>query len=368
MKLPESSLISASNQSAWMKALELCGSYDIYHLPQYHLLAEKMGEGKPYLFFFHNSSVFAALPFLLRQVAEVEGIEECQHNDITSVYGYPGIVTSIREGDRNADDFRENFQRELLRLFEQLSVVAFFSRTNPLLPNTWMFNGFAETQLLSKTVAIDLTLKNEDQLGGMTKGHKYDIRKAHNNGVIVEEDVSFQYIEDFIQKYNETMKRNSASENYYFPKDYYLQLKKSFGESIRLYFARFEGQVVSASMFFMAGSIIQYHLSGSPSAFFSLNGAKLILDEIRRWGTQNGFSWLHLGGGVGSSEDSLYRFKAGFSKIRLPFEVVRIIIDQKIYDDLIKKRREWAQKAGYTILESNYFPDYRKPYQSNSSG
>jgi hypothetical protein len=292
-------------------------------------------------------------------VSNVEGLEESQHNDISSVYGYPGIVTSVKEDNIDANKFRGDFQAALMQLFKELSVVAFFSRTNPLLPTTWLFKEMAEVLPLALTVAIDLSLKDEKQLEGMTKGHKYDVRKARRLGVIVEEDETFQHIDEFIQIYNETMKRTGARDIYFFPKDYYLRLKNNFGESIKLYFARLNGQAVSASMFFMTGRIIQYHLSGTPVEFFPLNGGKLILDELRQLGAKNGFSWLHLGGGVGSSEDSLYRFKAGFSKVRQQFEVSRMIVDQDIYSELCEKRKKRANDTGQSLLDTNYFPKYR---------
>ncbi|MDF1594430.1 MAG: peptidoglycan bridge formation glycyltransferase FemA/FemB family protein, partial [Desulfobacterales bacterium] len=213
---------------------------------------------------------------------------------------------------------------------------------------------------------IDLLLTNEKQLGGMTKGHKYDIRKARKLGISIVEDKSFRQIDEFMQIYNETMERNAASANYFFPKEYYIELKKSFGESIKLFFAMLEDQAVSASMFFMTGRIIQYHLSGTRTEHLYLNGAKLIIDEIRLWGVQNGFSWLHLGGGVGSSEDSLFRFKAGFSKLRQPFQVVRKIANQEIYTELCSQRKKWAKVNGYTLSESNFFPEYRRLMQPRS--
>ena len=361
MKTSDSTIIPSDNTSAWTNALRLCGVHDIYHLSQYHSLAEDMGEGKAYLFFCYKNGAFAALPFLLRQVADVKGLEKSCFNDITSVYGYPGVLTSIDEDSEFADHFRDIFQSELLQVFKQLSVVTFFSRTNPLLPNTWMLEGMAEIFPLSTTIAIDLLTGEEEQLRQMSKGHKYDIRKACKNGVIVEEDISFQYIDDFILIYNETMKRNNASAHYYFPKKYYLQLKKSFKDSIRLYFAKIDGVEISASMFFFEGNIIQYHLSGSLPEYFHLNGAKLILDHVRRLGKQNGFAWLHLGGGVGSSEDNLFRFKAGFSKLRLPFHIVRMVINQDVYAELCDNRRKWAQDNKYIFPDNNFFPDYRKP-------
>ena len=356
-----SRLISADNQVDWVKALDRCGKFDVYHLPQYHLLAESMGEGRPYLFFYQDNDIFAALPFLLRPVAEVDGLEGSQCNDITSVYGYPGIVTSLREEEEYADIFRRGFQEQLLQLFITLEVVTVFSRTNPFSSSTWLLAGMAEISQLSKTVAINLYNNDEEQLKGMSKTHKYDIRKARKSGVIAEEDPSFQHLDEFISMYNNTMQRKGASNYYYFSKEYYLQLKNRLGESIRLFFARYDGQAISASMFLFGNQIIHYHLSGSFSKFSSLNGAKLILDDIRQCGKRHGYNWLNLGGGVGSSEDNLYRFKAGFSKVRLPFNVFQMIADRKEYSGLYNRRRIWAQDKGHILADQVYFPNYRMP-------
>jgi len=69
---------------------------------------------------------------------------------------------------------------------------------------------------------------------------------------------------------------------------------------------------------------VQYHLSATPDGEVRSGGAKVILDEVTKWARERGSRWLHLGGGLGGSEDDpLFRFKAGFSKIRLPFKVAR---------------------------------------------
>lgn len=353
-------LIPAERTQAWIKALDSCGNYDIYHLPQYHLLAEKMGEGSAFLFYCTDKNRFAALPFLLRSVEDVEGLKKYHFNDITSVYGYPGIVTNVNQPEGDSTElFRSRFQNALQELFKKLAVVAFFSRTNPLVDSNWLFKGMGEGLLLSQTVAIDLSKTDSEQLRGMTKGHRYDIRKSRKNGVVVEEDSSFSKIDEFIEIYNKTMERNLAGKYYFFPKEHYLDLKKKFGKAIRLYFARLDDAVISTSMFFFNKNIIQYHLSGSVKEYLSLNGAKLILDEVRLQGTKTGFSWLHLGGGVGSSEDSLFRFKAGFSKIRLPFQVIRMVVDKNVYSELCDKRTQWAQKNDYVVPEKDFFPYYR---------
>ncbi len=356
-------LIPAKNKEEWINALKCCGVFDTYHLPEYHLLAMEQAEGDPYLFFFQYNDQFAAIPFLLRPISELDGLEGYQYMDATSVYGYPGIVTSLKECDRGIDYFLSHFQDALLRSFRQLRVVTFFSRLSPLIPTDWLFRGIAEVKLLSMTVAIDLTNSEEDQLKGMTKGHRYDIRKAKGMGINAWLDKSFEHIEDFVEMYKKTMTRTDALDYYHFQNEYFIKLKEYLGNSLKLFVAEKDGVIISASLFLVTGNIVQYHLSGTPTEYLKLSGAKIIIDEVRKWATADGYSWLHLGGGFGSKEDSLFRFKAGFSKLRFPFKIVRLILEPTIYTELVRKRIEWESKNGFNSLMEDYFPEYRKPIQ-----
>jgi lipid II:glycine glycyltransferase (peptidoglycan interpeptide bridge formation enzyme) len=231
-------------------------------------------------------------------------------------------------------------------------VIAFFTRQNPLIDSSWLLSGCADVVNLSSTVCIDLRKPETVQNKEMTKGHRYDIRKAKNNGVTAREVEYFEFLDTFISIYYETMGRTGACDYYFFPKQYFLQLKENLGDAVRLYIAEAKGEVIAAAIFLLSNKIIQYHLSGALSAFLSLSGAKVIIDEVRRWGTDNGFFWFHLGGGVSSVEDSLFRFKAGFSKLRFQFQVIKWIIDPMVYNEAIKRSKQ---------LDSCFFPAYRKP-------
>lgn len=356
-------LIPACNTREWTEALSLCCSYDTYHTSEYHLVAKQQGEGEPHLFFFRMGDDAVALPILLRQLKTIDGLDSSKCCDITSVYGYPGIITTIHANSSAAEEFRVAFQSSLYSCFEDLSVIAFFTRTNPLIDKNWLLEGAAEILNLSSTVAIDLTKSEKEQLGGMSKGHRYDIRKAYRNGVTAEEDTHFEYLTDFIRAYNETMNRVGALDYYFFSEDYYRTLKSILGDSLKLYVACFENRVVSASMFLVTGNIIQYHLSGTFSDCFSYNGAKVIIDAVRLWGSEHGYSWLHLGGGVGSAEDHLFRFKAGFSRQRFPFKIIRMIVNEVKYQQACDARNKWLKMNNHKLISNNYFPQYRAPVE-----
>ena len=355
------SLIPVDNRDKWVDALELCSRHDAYHLPEYNLLAKEQKEGIPFLFFFQDEGYYAALPFLLRQISDVQGLEDSESFDVTSVYGYPGVVTNIESDSANSETFRSDFQKTLLHVLTDNKVIAFFTRQNPLFQTSWLFHGMGDVQAMGKTVAIDLTKSMHEQEKSMTKGHRYDIRKAKESGIVAYEDNEFKRIDDFILIYNETMKRNGALEYYFFPKNYYTELKRSLGNKIKLFVAEKDGTLISASMFLVTGKIIQYHLSGTPSRYLGYSGAKVILDEVRTWGASQGYKWLHLGGGLGSTEDSLFRFKSGFSKLKFSFEIIKAIIEPSIYANLVAQKNRWIESNDYEKKSDNYFPTYRAP-------
>jgi len=359
-------LICIGNEERWKQALNRFKNFDIYHLPQYHLLAKEMGEGEPYLFLYQQNGEAAALPFLVRDVSKVKGLNGLGYYDATSVYGYPGALTTIDRKSQFAENFRLQFQSSLRKILEDLSVVAFFSRANPLIPTSWLFEGIGDVTNAGTTVAIDLSKSDADQLKDISKGHKYDIRKAKREGVIVIEDKGFQYLDNFINIYNETMNRVNSDDYYYFVKDYYTNLKDKLGNSVKLYFAKLGDIFIGTSMFLCSNGIIQYHLSGTPLKYIKFSGAKVILDEIRQWGVQNRYKWLHLGGGLGSAEDHLYRFKAGFSNERFPFHIIKMIRDPIIYRGLCEKHDQWLNENNSECRDKDFFPYYRAPYQSFS--
>ena len=83
--------------------------------------------------------------------------------------------------------------------------------------------------------------------------------------------------------------------------------------------------------------------------------AELVLDFARNWAKDRGNDVLHLGGGVGSRNDSLFEFKAGFSKTRHDFVTWHLVFMPDVYDDLEKKRDSILGPAE----DVGYFPAYR---------
>jgi hypothetical protein len=359
--MPTVRLISIDQPGDWNEALACCGAHDCYHQAGYHLLAREQAEGEPLLFCFEDCGRHAALPLLLRSVAEVDGLESFPWREATSVYGYPGMVASMCPDAPQAEPFRASLQAALQETLQDLRVVACFTRQNPLIDTAWLLSPTFETLSLGPTVSIDLTRSEQEQIGDMRHGHRYEVRLARRQGMVVREDTELQRIELFQEIYRETMDRLSADAHYYFPSAYFAGLKRRLGDRVRLFFSEQDGEPLADALFLLSDHVVQYHLSGTATRFLNRRGAtKLILDEVRTWAARNGFSRFHLGGGLGAREGPLFEFKAGFSSTRHRFQIARRIIDPKAYRELVACRVQWLERQGHEFAEGDFFPDYRR--------
>jgi len=358
----DSDWISISDAPAWDAAVRACGPHDCYHLAGYHRLAAQEGEGQPKLFVYTEGRQTAVLPLLLRRLAEIPGLKDCGRVDAGSVYGYPGLLTTAVREDPRGQSFRAGFQLALREALAELDVTALFVRQNPLILTGWLFDGMADASSRGHTVAIDLSLPEERQVAEMRRDHRYDIRRARRQGAVVVEDPDFCRVDEFRRLYLATMRHAGADDYYFFSAPYFRALKANLGDRVTLMFAQHEGRVVAGAMFLKCDRIIQYHLSGTaPEMAKFRGGTKIVLDAIRAWGARNGYRWLHLGGGLGGRQDSLFEFKSGFSPLRFSFETLGIVIQPERYRRLADRRAGWAARQGLALAEGPFFPEYRRP-------
>ncbi len=159
-------------------------------------------------------------------------------------------------------------------------------------------------------------------------------------------------VNTFIDIYYENMDRLSASKDYYFSRQYFFDFLScsDFKTEILLVVHNDTQEAIAASMFIKTNDIVQFHLSGSRTDYLSLAPANVFLDDMRIRATEEGYKIFNLGGGLGSKEDSLFDFKASFSKDHREFKVWKYIADQKIYDQLTEKNG---------AVQEGFFPAYR---------
>ena len=353
-------LILGGQTHAWQNVLDRCGNHDVYHLPEFHEVFRSTNV-KPFLYVWHEGASIAALPMLVQSVADVPGLAAFEENDAASVYGYAGPVTNLSITDPQAVGFRQRFQAGLRAALRDLNVVSLFVRSNPFIPAMWLMRGDADLVTPGQVVAMDLTLDQDALVKQFSKRVQRDLNKARSSNVCVREIPFGSGIDDFMSVYNATMRRKSARQCYFFSKDYYSKLSTLMDDRVKLFVATRHQQIDAAAIFLMHENNMHYHLGGTRRDALPFCGIKLILTQAGRWGRENGYRWLNLGGGVNSTNDSLMEFKLGFSKITFDYQLASLVVDHDRYADLCRARTEFETSERLQPTCDQFFPLYRRP-------
>lgn len=330
------------NNKEWSNIINKCHSYDFYHTQAYNLLEK---ENRPVLFTLFFKDHLIAMPLVIRQIPD----SDCF--DCTSAYGYCGPISNFNLEEIPVEHI-ETFRKEIVNYFKSSKIVSVFSRLHPLIKTEDFFSGFGLIRNLNKTVAIDLRLSLDDQRKQYRKSNKSELNQLRRKGYEVVEATTEEEIDCFISIYTETMLRVNAAKMYFFDKNYFSKFLSSDDFSSKLLVAKFEGKIIAGAIFTITNTIMQYHLAGTTEDFIKVTPMKLILDEARLLGNELNLDYLHLGGGVGGSdEDPLFRFKAGFSNYYCQYQVWELIVDSKKYDEMVLENN--------AVEKGSFFPLYR---------
>ena len=332
-----------TNKEGWDEALKEINYYDFYHTYDYHMLSKAENE-TPILLKYVENNIIIALPLLIRK------IENTNYKDATSVYGYAGPISkNLSFGFDNTQ-----FQEKIKKYFETNNFVSVFSRLNPFIPGQCraLINLGSLTKQ-GKVVNIDLKQDIDIQRQNFQNRLKTHINKARRCCTIKRAS-SEEGLQKFMDIYYENMDRVHAKKSYYFTKDYFQKMVSSqdFKSEVLLAIDNESGETIAASQFVMTNNIVQYHLSGTKNDFLHLTPTKLLIDEMRLIASEKGYTYFNLGGGLGGKDDdSLFNFKASFSKDFKDFFLWKFICNQEVYDKLILKKG--------VDTDSNFFPLYR---------
>jgi hypothetical protein len=358
-------LLSLNDAKEWRKWLDKAGSRDVYFLPEYAESWKSIERGTSHFFVYANENEVFAYPFRLRSLAEVRGLEEFGGwYDITSDYGYGGPVVMVRGEGADSGFVREAF-REFEGVCADLHVVAEFCRFHPLIANHRAAKFVYEPVFCNQTAWMDLTVPERDLWRQIRKGHRYDLRKAEKNGVEIAVSTKLEDARMFYDLYFRTMLDVGATEFYHFSQEFFNSMMRTLSGYLVVFLAKYRDQTTGASIFLHGDRFLHYHFSGMDRKFQEMTPNKLLLYRAALWAKEKGFVAFHLGGGYsGSDDDSLMRFKTGFTKLRANFYVGKRIHDQKIYS-------EACRVAGADASKEKFFPAYRaesrKPPSSGTS-
>ncbi|MGL4375410.1 MAG: FemAB family protein, partial [Microcoleaceae cyanobacterium] len=215
-------------------------------------------------------------------------------------------------------------------------------------------------QISGETVSIDLKLSEAEIWQQTQKSQRHKISRCKRDGFTTRMVSLIPYVDEFTEIYHETMRRTGSVEYYYsFDSKYFLDLAEILGEKLYLCLVEFNNQIASAGLYTECCGIVQSNLGGTRTKFLKQSPNSLRIDYARSWAKERGNDVLHLGGGVGSSKDGVYHFKASFSAQRENFLTMRLIIDEEKYRHLVELRAKSLNTQAEELLKSNFFPAYR---------
>lgn len=323
--------------------------HDFYHVPGYVRVAATHEGGRPGALLIADGGDAILWPQIERDVPGTS------LKDLASPYGYPGPISTASSAARTIDLLSRGLP-EALAMLRARGVVSLFARLHPILDDANAALGKIGTLVEhGSTISIDATSSDEEAFAQYRTMNRRHVRAARRSGFVARHDPELERLDAFITLYEGTMKRIGASPYYFFPMSYYVGLKEALGDRLSIWFAERDGEIGAAVLFTEVCGIVQYHLSANDERFAAVHPTKLVIDVARSWAHARGDTCLHLGGGLGGSEDSLFFFKAGFSSRRHTFRTLRAVLDEDAYTTLARARPSAPDPA----IRTGFFPAYR---------
>ena len=330
----------------WDAIVRSFKEFDVYWLNGYVKAFHIHGDGEPLLFYYDDGLTRGINVVMKRDVAKdikFKGvIDEGQYFDFASPYGYGGWIIEGKQTKQLFSAYEDWLVKN--------EIISEFVRFHPMIKNNEQCQIFYDVIKLGEVVHIDLSSPEIIWQNIISKNRNV-IRKAIKNDVKIYNGRFPQIYETFRRIYNGTMDKDNAEEYYYFKPEFYTSVLEELPHNAQVFWAEKDGMIIAASIMLAANGRMNYHLSGSLREYSNLAATNLLLYEAALWGYTNSYKTLYLGGGVGSGEDSLFKFKRAFYKGDLNhFYIGKKILNQEKYILLLNMRES---------IDTEFFPKYR---------
>ena len=320
---------------AWEALLERLGVEDSYYTAAYSVASAELTGGTPRLLHLARDGGDVVFPVVVRD----------DPTDVVTPYGYGG---PLGVGD---DPPLSQFPAAYETWCAARGVVTSFAVFHPLFAvEGRIADGGFHTAALAGTVGW--SLEPPDLLAVMHKNPRGLIKRARSAGFTAEVQVQPRDVGTFVEHYEATMRRASASDFYFFGERYWQALLR-VDPLLQVTVRDPAGEPVASVLGMGAPPYLHYHLDGSADAARGTGASQLGLFTLAEWGQRNGYTVLHLGGGVGGRDDSLLAYKRRFAPGEiLPARIGKAVHDHAAYTGLT---------GSDTIDWDAFFPAYREP-------
>ncbi|MEQ6123430.1 GNAT family N-acetyltransferase [Pseudotenacibaculum sp. MALMAid0570] len=341
---------------------------------QYRLLLKKYSVTDPYLLLDYieifdrgfknlvcfsyenkNSKVFAFMPGYLRLISI--GDIETPYFDFISPYGYTGPYFSD-EMDINQ---KLIFWKNINNWYLKNKVVSEFIRFN-LFENYTAYNGERKLTMLNIKGNI---IGEDSQWKAFDRKVRKNVNKAKRENLsckVYYQDITKDKIKEFYDIYIDTMKRTNAKEAFFYHFEDFYRFVNENKNNCCICIVYSEDTPISSELVLKSKDTIYSFLGGTNEEFFSKRPNDFLKVELINWARQQGLKFYVLGGGYGM-EDGIFKYKkAFFPNDIVNFYTGRKIINENVYNELIRKANKIRLRNGLAEINGNndsFFPLYR---------
>lgn len=325
---------------------------DIYFHPNYARAHEIVENGEAVQFVHESKMGTVSYVFIKREIASSIRENE-QFFDIVSPYGYGGPIILECPDPENRSALLNEFMAAFSGYCEQQRIVSEFIRFHPIECNHLDLEAHYSLSTYKKTLATNLVDYGDPYQAEFSKRCRKIIEKCKSVGMefaIDSEEASF---DAFLKIYASTMNRNNALDYYYFDEIYFRDLLGFFPANSFVATVSLDGKPIAGGLYLNFGKYVHAHLSGTLAEFIHLSPAYLLKAEVVRWSWEQGYTFVHHGGGYTNSEtDGLFKFKKAFSQnTEFDFYVGKRIWNEAAYRELTQ--------ANHGAPDTDFFPAYR---------
>ena len=358
-------LLNTKDKKQWLEILNGLELKDPHYLPGYLQIYENESNresfmhfgGEGMLFVYGNSRNFIVYPFFKRSLSALPFYEHGAENlfDIASPYGYGGPLAQI-EYETISEELWSGYFKEFGAFCRQNNIVSEFARLHPLFNNATATSKFSDgcTEQVGRIVYIDLTQSEDTMVARMSSKCRNGLRKANRNDALKCFTTSEQeYAPLFAALYEKTMTRMGAEARYHFSSGFFKLAFNVLQDHIIMCYVLYGSELVAAVLLLCYGDVCYAWLACSNDEYFHLHPNELCFYQSALEAKKRGCKFFILGGGY-SGEDSLFRFKAGFSGLFKDFHVYKKTHLENEYNELVRLRNRYEKEPA-----GDFFPEYR---------
>jgi hypothetical protein len=364
-------ILSAEKDSARWTALvdALPAEYrDIHFLPEYaRIYRDSYGFGA-HLAVYATDEGFMIQPFVRRPLGELPflaGASDAKNfTDLANPYGFGGPVSNAADPEVARRLYRA-FAGEFAEWCDREGIASEFASLHPFFVShqLTLIQGVLAARHEKDVVYIDLTEDESTIAKGLRKGHRSSVALARKANARLEKvETSETNLAVFGEIYAGTMVRRQAAERWFVPDNYFSNFVRELGACrTSLFFAKVDDEIESACLLMHDFATAYYHFAATRAARPELGVNNFMVLETAIWAKAAGFAHYHLGGGVTQDQDdSLLRFKAGFSDRRAPLYTYFCVRDRAVYDELCARKKAYERETAGTESSSDFLPLYRR--------